>query len=281
MTTVSAIGLGRSTDVGQQRRQAGDISTMPLASVTTRQPLPTASRTDASHVTPSRIEQAPPVPSGPTAAVAERQVDLVARDAARQAHAAGSVAVQHLQANATAPTSAGLRLPEGYGSLERLAGRLEGLDGRFTTATPEGRSALALALAIGGTEVYGRHTTGTDFFTRRGGTGNNMLGFAQFNLAYHRQTTNTPEKYARYVGDILTGARRMPNSAPAADHVRALTDAVASGQVRTGNDLRSFMDRRGFGGSNWQGIDDGWSRNPGLADALVRFLREGTSRAAA
>jgi hypothetical protein len=122
---------------------------------------------------------------------------------------------------------------------------------------------------------------GTDFFTRRGGTGNNMLGFAQFNLAYHRQTTNTPEKYARYVGDILTGARRMPNSAPAADHVRALTDAVASGQVRTGNDLRSFMDRRGFGGSNWQGIDDGWSRNPGLADALVRFLREGTSRAAA
>ena len=30
---------------------------------------------------------------------------------------------------------------------------------------------------------------------------------------------------------------------------------------------------RGFGGSNWQGIDDGWGRNPGLADALVHFLR--------
>ena len=102
-----------------------------------------------------------------------------------------------------------------------------------------------------------------------------MLGFAQFNLAYHRQSTSTPEKYTRFVGDILTGKRPMPNSAPGANHASALTDAVEAGRIRTGADLRAFMDRRGFGGSNWQGIDDGWSRNPGLADALVRFLRDG------
>jgi hypothetical protein len=69
----------------------------------------------------------------------------------------------------------------------------------------------------------------------------------------------------------------MPNSAPASNHVAALRDAITSGRVRTGADFRAFLDARGFGGSNWQGIDDGWGRNPGLADALVAFLRAGTS----
>jgi hypothetical protein len=249
---------------------------MPTASVSTFSPV--TSRRDVSFSVLTPVEGILSTRLEPTASAlaADRRVDLIARDAARQAHAAGSVAVQQLQSSATAPRSSGPRLPEGYGSLERLAQRLHALDGRFSPATADGRSSLALALAIGGTEVYGRHTTGTDFFSRRGGTGSNMLGFAQFNLAYHRQSTSTPEKYTRFVGDILTGKQAMPNSAPASDHASALTDAVQSGRIRTGADLRTFMDRRGFGGSNWQGIDDGWSRNPGLADALVRFLREGT-----
>jgi hypothetical protein len=256
---------------------------MPTPSITT--PSSVVSRRDITSATTTPVEGATATQAEPVAtavvddrSVADRSVDIAARDAARQAHAAGSVAVQQLQASTTAPTTSGPRLPDGYGSLERLAGRLHALDDRFSPDTPQGRSALAMALAIGGTEVYGRNTTGTDFFTRRGGTGRNMLGFAQFNLAYHRQSTSTPEKYTRFVGDILTGTRRMPNSAPASDHVSALTDAVQAGRIQTGADLRAFMDRRGFGGSNWQGIDDGWSRNPGLADALVQFLRDGASQ---
>jgi len=166
-----------------------------------------------------------------------------------------------------------LDLPAGYGSLEKLAGELVTLDGRFATTTSSGRSALAIALAIGGTEVFGQGATGIDFFTRRGGTGNNMLGFAQFNLAYHAAETSSPQRYAAYLADILTGVEVMPNSDPAANHASALSAAIADGRVRDGAGLRAFLDARGFGGSNWQGIDDGWGRTPGLGDALVRFLQ--------
>jgi len=165
-----------------------------------------------------------------------------------------------------------LGLPAGYGSLEKLAGQLVAMDVRYSPTTGQGRSTLAMALAIGGTEVYGQHTSGTDFFTRRGGTGNNMLGFAQFNLDFHAAEINTPQRYAGYLADILNGVERMPNSDPASDQARALSAAIGNGTIRNGGDLRVFLDQRGFGGSNWQGIDDGWSRNPGLADALVRFL---------
>ena len=177
---------------------------------------------------------------------------------------------------ATEPGKA-LDLPAGYESLEKLSKSLADKDPRFSTQTPEGRSATALALAIGGTEMYGKGRTATDFFTSKGGTGNNMLGFGQFNQKYHSAKTNTPEKYTKFMGDILTGDARMPNSKPASNHVKALTEAVKSGRIKDGQDLRNFMTQRGFGGSNWQGIDDGWGRNPGLANSLVSFLRQGAS----
>jgi peptidoglycan hydrolase-like protein with peptidoglycan-binding domain len=183
-----------------------------------------------------------------------------------------SVLDQKIDARGVNVVSA-LNLPNGYGSLEKLAQELTSRDGRFNANTRDGRSALALALAIGGTEVYGQHTTGTDFFTRLGGTGNRMLGFAQFNLDYHAYDTATPQRYTNYLADILTGKDVMPNSGPASDHVRALSDAIANGQVDNGYALRLFMHQRGFGGSNWQGIDDGWHRAPGLADALVDFIQ--------
>lgn len=179
---------------------------------------------------------------------------------------------------AQTPAASGpLDLPAGYESLERLGSTLGEKDPRFSQDTPEGRSATALALAIGGTEVYGKGTKGSDFFTRKGGTGNNMLGFAQFNQKYHAGKTNTPEKYTKFLGDILHGQARMPDSKSKANHVQALTNAVSSGKIKTGQDLRNFMAQQRFGGSNWQGIDDGWGRNPGLADSLVNFLRQGAS----
>ena len=169
----------------------------------------------------------------------------------------------------------GPKLPAGYGSLQKLSKTLPTLDPRFSSSSPHGRSTMALALAIGGTEVYGAGTSGADFFTRRGGTANNMRGFAQFNLAFHNRATSTPERYARLVGDIMNGEAPMPNSASPADHAAALTKAVRNGTVENGADLRRFMDDRGFGGSNWQGIDDGWDRVPGLGDALVQHVKDG------
>jgi hypothetical protein len=100
-----------------------------------------------------------------------------------------------------------------------------------------------------------------------------MLGFAQFNQRYHAGKTSTPEGYTQFLGDILNGRTAMPNGRRGGNHAQALSQAVSSGQIRSGADLQRFMTSRGFGGSNWQGIDDGWRRNPGLADALVNYLR--------
>lgn len=188
-----------------------------------------------------------------------------------------AVTPEEKPATETPGASGPLNLPAGYESLQKLGSTLGEKDPRFSQDTPEGRSATALALAIGGTEVYGKGSKGTDFFTRKGGTGNNMLGFAQFNQRYHAGKTNTPEKYTKFLGDILHGDARMPDSKSKANHVKALTDAVSSGKIKTGEDLRNFMARQRFGGSNWQGIDDGWGRNPGLADSLVNYLRQGAS----
>lgn len=176
---------------------------------------------------------------------------------------------------AAKPGGGDISLPPGYGGLEKLSGELNKRDPRFNTTTPDGRSATALALAIGGTEQFGKDTKATDFFTAKGGTGNNMKGFGQFNQAYHSAKTSTPEKYTKFMGDILTGDARMPNSKSGGNHVAALSEAVKSGKIKTGDDLKAFMKQRGFGGSNWQGIDDGWGRNPGLANALVNMLKQG------
>jgi hypothetical protein len=178
----------------------------------------------------------------------------------------------------TQPAAGGggsVNLSTGYESLEQLSGQLTSLDPRFNTNTPDGRAALAIALAIGGTEVYGRGATGTDFFTRRGGTGNNMLGFAQFNLGFHRANTDTPGEYTDFLADILTGDRAQPNGRQARNWSAELSRAVQSGQIGSGAELQQWLRRSGLGGSNWQGIDDGWSRVPGLPDRLFQMLRSG------
>lgn len=192
----------------------------------------------------------------------------------------GNAQLPHESAKATpvgpqAPTT--LSLPKGFKSLERLGSELAKRDPRFSLETADGRSAQALAAAIGGTEVYTRGTKATDFFTRMGGTGGRMKGFAQFNQAYHSGKTSSPARYTRAVGDILTGKASMPNGSRGSNHASALTQSVQSGQIKNGKDLIRFMKQRGFGGSNWQGIDDGWARNPGLADGLVNFLKKSGS----
>jgi hypothetical protein len=159
-----------------------------------------------------------------------------------------------------------------------LGAQLPQLSTIFSSGTAEGRAAQVLALAIGGTEVYSRGSTEQDFFTRRGGATldgrpNTMLGFAQFNQDYHAAHTTNPQDYAEYVGEMLTGQRPQPNGSPGRDWAGELNQAVSSGQIRNGADLENWIRNSGLGGSNWQGISDGWSRVPGLADRLFEMIQ--------
>lgn len=177
-------------------------------------------------------------------------------------------------------------LGRGYEALEELGGQLPQLSTRFSSDTPEGRAATVLALAIGGTEVYSQGSTQRDFFSRRGGATldgrpNTMLGFGQFNQDYHARYTQNPSDYANYIGEMLTGARAQPNGSPARNWAAQLNQAVQSGQIRNGAQLRDWIRNSGLGGSNWQGISDGWGRVPGLENQLFQLLRGGNRQSIA
>jgi hypothetical protein len=216
---------------------------------------------------------------GSAATVQRPDVDPADSAGVRQ-RVAGDLLAQHHRTAASsatpASTTAAVDLPSGYGALEKLSSQLQRLDPRFSTATTEGRATLAIALAIGGTEAFGKGRPGNELFSLRGGTGDRMRGFAQYNIAFHDKATRTPERYAAFTADILTGQRPMPNSEPGRNHAAALARAVQTGQVHDEATLQRFLRGRGFGGSNWQGIDDGWHRSPGLGDALIRFVAGGT-----
>jgi hypothetical protein len=169
-----------------------------------------------------------------------------------------------------------LNLPKRYNILTKLGNTLEALNPVFSQSTPHGRAALAIAISIGGTETYGSLRNTKDFFTLMGGgkkVGNRMMGFAQFDTRYHRDKINTPQKYAKFMADIITGKRRMPNGKSSGDAVSALEKAIMDGQVKEEKDLISWLKANRFGGSNWQGIDDGWTRVPGLAKSLIDFVK--------
>lgn len=175
------------------------------------------------------------------------------------------------------PRAAGGSLPNlgaGYGSIQKFQGILA-QNPYYNTSTPEGRARLAITSVIGGSEMYGKGSTGTDFFNSRGGTGNNMLGALQYNLAYHNSAINTPQKYVNFSGEIFAGKRALPNGRKGQDFGAALNQAIASGQIKNGSDMVAWMRKSGLGGSNWQGVDDGIKRIPGLADAYVNWLKSG------
>ena len=65
----------------------------------------------------------------------------------------------------------------------------------------------------------------------------------------------------------------MPNSGPSSDFVGDLSARVREGEINNGKQLRAWFKASGFGGSNWQGIDDGWGRVPRLGDQLVDFIK--------
>lgn len=187
----------------------------------------------------------------------------------------GKTAVSRSGGGATIP-----RLGAGYSSLESLASELS-TNKYFNPSSPEGRARMAVALGIGGSEVYSKGSTAKDYFTRRGGTDNNMLGFGQYNLAYHAANTNTPEKYKNFIGSQLAGEKLLPNSQQGMDYGKGLAKAVAQGTVQNGQQLIAWMKANKLGGSNWQGVDDGWGRVPELADKLVAYLKTGQGQSVA
>lgn len=167
-----------------------------------------------------------------------------------------------------------LELSSQYKILKTIKAELEANNSSvFNDATIEGRAATALALAIGGTEVYGTLKSPAKMFSMMGGTDNKMQGFAQFNTAFHKKKINTPEKYTKFLGNILTGKNSFPNGKTRMDAASKLAAAIENNKVEDGADLIRWMRTSNFGGSNWQGIDDGWDRIPGVADSLVSFIR--------
>lgn len=164
-------------------------------------------------------------------------------------------------------------LGKGYSSLEGLMKSFS-KHSDFNLDSAADRARLALVTAIGGSEVYSKGATRQDFYTRRGGTGNNMLGALQYNLKYHRDKVNTPGKYRNFTADILTGRSNLPNSRASMDYGKALVKAIESGVVKTGSQLEQWMRDNSLGGSNWQGVDDGFGRVPGLTQKLLNWLQE-------
>ena len=169
-----------------------------------------------------------------------------------------------------------LALPTKYSILKTLGDQLASLNTNFNIETDRGRAALAIALAIGGTETYGSLKDKKDFYTIMGGgkkVNNRMKGFAQFDTRYHKEKINTPEKYAGFLASIIRGQNRMPNGRRGIDAATELVNDIKKEKIKSENDLIKWLKNKNFGGSNWQGIDDGWGRVPGLADALINFIK--------
>lgn len=175
-----------------------------------------------------------------------------------------------------------LGLQEKYALLEELGYKLATLDSRFTMRTSKGRAAISIALTLAGTEVHGLLQSSKDFFTIMGGykkdpkTGkilyNKMKGFAQFDVDLHGDKINTPEKYAKHLGDIITGISRMPNSTKSRDFVSDLEEKITNGTIKNKKQFINWFKENGFGGSNWQGINDGWKRIKDLPKELIEFV---------
>lgn len=78
------------------------------------------------------------------------------------------------------------------------------------------------------------------------------------------------------MADIIGGRSRLPNGRRGVDAATGLVNAIRDGKVKGEKDFIKWLKDNRFGGSNWQGIDDGWGRVPGLGTALLKFIKEPT-----
>lgn len=161
--------------------------------------------------------------------------------------------------------------------LNRIGSKLEQINPNiFNDSTPQGRAAKAIAAMLAGVEVYGTIQNDQEMFSLMGGgkkVNNRMKGFAQFDTKYHADKINTPQKYVDFFGKTITGRERFPNGKQRFDAVSDLAKKIEKGIIKSGDDLIKWAKQSRFGGSNWEGVDKGWGRVPGLSQTLVDYVR--------
>jgi tape measure domain-containing protein len=177
-------------------------------------------------------------------------------------------------------TSQSLVLPGGYEQLQKLINKVDDLP-VFNPNTDTGAAALAINTAIAATELLGRGSKvpESQFATRKGGSGGIYEGYGQYHPGYHPGARHSLTAMGNYTGQIITGQRLLPNSKGKNNFAAMLVNAVRSGQINDGQDFIQFLNRGGkaslagtASGYNWQGLADGWGRNPGLADVIADWL---------
>jgi tape measure domain-containing protein len=122
-------------------------------------------------------------------------------------------------------------------------------------ATDEVATQVALIIAAGEAgSPYLRRGSGSDLFNFRGGAGNNMQGFAQFNRKYFAGQTATPEFYKEFLGGILTGRLNLPTGR-GRFNPRDLEKAVKNGVIRTEEQLLKYLQAR-IPIMDWHGLHE-------------------------
>lgn len=180
----------------------------------------------------------------------------------------------------------------GGGTFFTPPGNLRGLQGinnslmqdapnAFNLNSPQGRARLAIALGIAGTESTDwlrGNISPAQTYNMTGGANNNMRGPFQFNQAYWAAQTSTRQGQNQLLGQMLSGQKATPDSKQQKDFGTELTNAIQSGMIANGAQLKQWMSTTlGYagGGRNWQGLSDGWGRTGGLENKLFEFLSQG------
>jgi hypothetical protein len=115
-------------------------------------------------------------------------------------------------------------------------------------------TALAAALAIAAGESgspWLRAGSNVNLIQARGGTGNAMQGFAQFNTNYFKNL-NSPSAYINFLAEILTGKRNLPTGR-GRFNVGELERLISSGAINTPKEFLSYL-QRALPIANWEGL---------------------------
>jgi len=102
--------------------------------------------------------------------------------------------------------------------------------------------ALIIAAGEAGPQ-YLKQGTNADLFSFRGGAGNNMQGFAQFNQKYFSAQTASSESYSNLLGAMLTGQVNLP-SGKGKFNPRELEKAIQDGVVQTEKQLLDYLQKQ-------------------------------------
>lgn len=188
----------------------------------------------------------------------------------------------------------------GINSLNKIGQNLKSINSTyFNDKTPQGRAAIAIATLLGGVEVFNNTFDPDKMFTMRGGyqkvpkrdskgkiirkkgkvvykiIKDVMQGFAQFNTLYHADKLSTPTDYTKFLGDILYGKKRLPDTS--SGKVNAVDQLLSKiDDIKTNEELQQFFKSIKFGKNNWHGIDAGFHRLPeDFTEKLKNYIQQG------